>query len=166
METQTPESIEKIESIHVEKRAVSGQPAQSLPSGGSAKSGRQSASKRKGPRPRRIPQRTCIACQQERPKRELIRIVRTPDGHVLLDPTSKKSGRGAYLCAKRSCWELALKKGKIEHALGVTISPEDRAALDEYVATLPPAPPEATGRGKVTHARSPKGTTSAPEVAQ
>jgi predicted RNA-binding protein YlxR (DUF448 family) len=95
-----------------------------------------------GPKPRHIPLRTCIACGESRPKRELIRIVRTPDGHVVLDPTGKQSGRGAYLCAKRSCWEPALRKGKLEHEFGVT--PEDRAELEAYVETLPveeaPAP--------------------------
>jgi uncharacterized protein len=108
-----------------------------------------------GPKPRHIPLRTCIACGDSRPKRELIRIVRTPDGHVVLDPTGKKSGRGAYLCAKRSCWEPALRKGKLEREFGVTLSPEDRAELEAYVETLPveeaPAPanpkrkPRATG---------------------
>lgn len=88
-------------------------------------------------KPRHVPERTCIACKQVRPKRELIRVVRTPDGHVLLDPTGKKSGRGAYICARRSCWELALKKGRLEHEFGLTLSPEDRAALDDYVSTLP-----------------------------
>lgn len=88
-------------------------------------------------KPRRVPQRTCVACKQVRPKRELIRIVRTPGGHVELDPTGKKSGRGAYLCAKRSCWEPALRKGKLERELEVTLLPEDRAALEAYIETLP-----------------------------
>jgi predicted RNA-binding protein YlxR (DUF448 family) len=105
-----------------------------------------------GPKPRHIPQRTCIACAESRPKRELIRIVRTPDGHVALDPTGKKSGRGAYLCAKRSCWEPALRKGTLEHAFGVTLSPEDRAELEAYVETLPveeaPAPPRPTKKAR------------------
>ena len=96
------------------------------------------------PKPRHVPERTCIACRQARPKRELIRIVRTPDGHVEMDPTGKKSGRGAYLCAKRSCWEPALRKGKLEHEFEVTLTPEDRAALEAYIETLPveatPAP--------------------------
>lgn len=89
------------------------------------------------PRQRHTPMRTCIICRQVRPKRELIRVVRTPDGHIQLDPTGKKSGRGAYLCARRSCWEPALRKGKLEHEFEVPLSPEDRAALDEYVASLP-----------------------------
>ncbi|HEX6796212.1 MAG TPA: YlxR family protein [Ktedonobacterales bacterium] len=92
---------------------------------------------RKAPKQRHIPQRTCIACREVRPKRELIRVVRTPAGHVELDATGKKSGRGAYICAKRSCWEPALRKGRIEHELETTLLPEDRAALEAYVATLP-----------------------------
>lgn len=102
---------------------------------------------------RRVPERTCIVCKQVRPKRELIRIVRTPEGHVELDPTGKKSGRGAYLCARRSCWEPALRKGRLEHEFEVTLLPEDRAALEAYIETLPqetakPATPAAGGRAK------------------
>lgn len=89
------------------------------------------------PRQKHIPQRTCIACKQVRPKRELIRVVRTPEGHIELDPTSKKSGRGAYVCARRSCWDIALKKGKLEREFEAELSAEDRAALDAYYASLP-----------------------------
>ncbi len=89
------------------------------------------------PRQKHVPQRTCIACREVRPKRELIRVVRTPDGHVQLDPTSKKSGRGAYVCARRSCWDIALKKGKLEREFETTLSAEDRAALEAYYASLP-----------------------------
>jgi uncharacterized protein len=100
--------------------------------------------KRKGQpaRPHHVPQRTCIICREMKPKRELIRVVRTPEGRVLLDPTGKKSGRGAYLCARRSCWEPAIQKGKLERAFELTLSPEDREALEAYIATLPvePAP--------------------------
>jgi predicted RNA-binding protein YlxR (DUF448 family) len=72
-----------------------------------------------------------------KPKRELLRIVRTPQGHVEMDPTGKKSGRGAYLCATRSCWTTALKKKRLEQELETTISEEDRAALEAYITTLP-----------------------------
>src|SRR5262249_34803256 len=93
--------------------------------------------RRQQPKPRHVPERTCIACRQARPKRELIRIVRTPQGHVEMDPTGKKSGRGAYLCAKRSCWEPALRKGRLEREFELTLLPEDRAALEAYIQTLP-----------------------------
>jgi uncharacterized protein len=91
-----------------------------------------------------IPLRTCISCRETKSKRELLRVVRTPDGHVSIDATGKKSGRGAYLCARRSCWENAIKKHRLEQEFEVTLSEEDRAGLDAYIATLPkeePAPP-------------------------
>ncbi|HEV2579986.1 MAG TPA: YlxR family protein [Ktedonobacteraceae bacterium] len=95
------------------------------------------AIKQQGKRPKHIPMRTCVVCKQTRPKRELLRVVRTPDGHVLLDAGGKKSGRGAYLCARLSCWETALKKKRLEQEFEVGISEEDRAGLDAFVATLP-----------------------------
>ncbi|HLZ57437.1 MAG TPA: YlxR family protein [Ktedonosporobacter sp.] len=100
------------------------------------------------PRPKHQPLRTCISCRETKSKRELLRVVRTPDGHVLIDATGKKSGRGAYLCARFSCWENALKKKRLEQEFEVTISDEDRAGLDAFMATLPrdePALPAAQG---------------------
>ena len=89
-------------------------------------------------RARHVPQRTCIVCRQVRPKRELIRVARTPDGHILLDPTGKKSGRGAYLCARRSCWEPALHQGRLEREFEIAIPAEDQPALEAYLDSLPP----------------------------
>jgi|SRR6266700_3453936 predicted RNA-binding protein YlxR (DUF448 family) len=89
-------------------------------------------------RPKHIPLRTCVSCRETKSKRELLRVVRTPDGHVLIDATGKKSGRGAYLCARLTCWKNALKSKRLEHELEVTISDEDRANLEAYIATLPP----------------------------
>ncbi|HEX8729094.1 MAG TPA: YlxR family protein [Ktedonobacterales bacterium] len=109
------------------------------------------------PRQKHIPQRTCIACKQVRPKRELIRVVRTPDGHIALDPTSKKSGRGAYVCARRSCWDIALKKGKLEREFETTLSADDRAALEAYYASLPPEQPGA-GEGSRPERSRPEGS--------
>ena len=88
-------------------------------------------------RQKHIPLRTCVACRETKAKRELLRVVRTPDGHVVLDATGKKSGRGAYLCAKLSCWETAIKKKRLEQEFEMTISEEDRAGLDAFIATLP-----------------------------
>jgi hypothetical protein len=112
---------------------------------------------RKPQRPRHIPQRTCAACKQARPKRELLRIVRAPDGHVKLDPSGKHAGRGTYLCARRSCWDLALKKARLEHEFSVTLDPDDRAALQAYADTLPPeaAAPAAGGRKQRSPATEP-----------
>ena|SRR3989442_15400816 len=84
-----------------------------------------------------IPLRTCISCHANKPKRELLRVVRTPDGHVVIDATGKKSGRGAYLCARLSCWENAMKKKRIEQEFELPLSEEDRAGLETFIATLP-----------------------------
>jgi predicted RNA-binding protein YlxR (DUF448 family) len=84
---------------------------------------------------RHIPQRTCVGCRQVLPKRSLIRIVRTPEG-VLIDPTGKLAGRGAYLHDRHSCWERALK-GPLANALRVDLSEEDRERLSEFTASLP-----------------------------
>jgi uncharacterized protein len=85
--------------------------------------------------------RTCIACRETKPKRELLRVVRTLEGHILVDPTGKKSGRGAYICARLSCWEAAMKKkgdrSLLEREFEVTLSDEDRAGLEAFIATLP-----------------------------
>ena len=110
-------------------------------------------------RVKHIPVRTCVSCRTSKPKRELLRVVRTPDGHVQLDATGKKAGRGAYLCAKLSCWENALKRKRLESEFETTISAEDRAALDAFITTLPaeeaPSPPAV--QGKLTSARKKAG---------
>ena len=63
--------------------------------------------------------------------------MRTPEGHVEVDPTGKKAGRGAYLCSQTSCWELALKKDRLSVALKVKVSPEDAGQLRAFAATFP-----------------------------
>ncbi len=86
-------------------------------------------------RVKHVPQRTCIGCRSVLSKRDLIRIVRTPQG-ILVDPTGRADGRGAYLHNLRSCWEQAVK-GPINHALKVELTPEDKIRLAEFMATLP-----------------------------
>lgn len=61
-----------------------------------------------------------------------MRVVRLVDGTVEVDPTGKKSGRGAYLCWSRTCWDTALRKKSLERALKTTIAIEDRARLESY----------------------------------
>ena len=87
-----------------------------------------------------IPQRTCIACRTVRGKRELVRVVRTTENRIEIDPTGKKSGRGAYLCRTRECWETALNTRRLEQALKLetAINAQDLARLREFAATLPP----------------------------
>ncbi len=88
-----------------------------------------------------VPQRTCIGCREVEAKRDLVRIVRTPDGHVIADPTGKKAGRGAYLHKERECWDAVLgARGRLEHALNMEkpLSAEDRLALEQVGAACPP----------------------------
>ena len=85
---------------------------------------------------RHVPERTCIACRVLQPKRAMVRIVRTGSGGVLVDPTGKAAGRGAYLCQQAACWELALRKQALARALKTTISAADEAALRVYEARL------------------------------
>jgi uncharacterized protein len=85
-------------------------------------------------RVKHIPQRTCIGCRETLPKRELMRIVRTPEG-VRYDPTGKTDGRGAYLHNKRSCWEQALK-GSLAHALKTELSQADKDHLNQILNGL------------------------------
>ena len=82
-----------------------------------------------------IPQRTCVGCRTVLSKRTLTRLVRTPEG-VLVDPTGKRNGRGAYLHTQRSCWERALK-GPLAQALKTDLTDADRAYLEDFVQTLP-----------------------------
>ena len=56
----------------------------------------------------------------------------------MVDPTARKAGRGAYLCKKVSCWDMAIRKDKLGYALKSKISPDDRRAIEEFVKTLPP----------------------------
>ena len=85
-------------------------------------------------RPRPIPQRTCVACRETANKRGLVRIVRTPEGRVQVDLTGKANGRGAYLHESHECWQAALKKDRLAHALKATIAADDRTALDAHAA--------------------------------
>ena len=83
-----------------------------------------------------IPQRTCIACRSTNVKRELVRLVNVPGVEVEVDPTGKKSGRGAYLCPSRVCWDNALKTGRLAQALRTDISPDNKARLLQYALSF------------------------------
>jgi len=88
-------------------------------------------------RRKHIPRRTCVACHATRPKRELVRVVRTPGGAVLVDETGKQNGRGAYICRQRTCWDRALERGLLDRALKITLSRETISELREYAGKLP-----------------------------
>ena len=81
---------------------------------------------------RHIPQRTCVACGKVEAKRQLIRLVRISGGGVEVDSSGKRAGRGAYLCPAPECWEVGLKKGRLEHVLRTTLTPDNREQLISY----------------------------------
>ncbi|MEN6531441.1 MAG: YlxR family protein [Anaerolineaceae bacterium] len=82
-----------------------------------------------------VPQRTCVGCRQVLSKRQLIRIVHSSEG-VVIDPSGKLPGRGAYLHDQKSCWVKALK-GSLANALRTNIQEQDLAALRTFMETLP-----------------------------
>ena len=79
-----------------------------------------------------IPLRTCIACREVKDKRLLIRLVHKSDGSVEPDISAREEGRGAYICPQKSCWDIALRKNYLEHALRIKLSPDNRNVLSEY----------------------------------
>jgi uncharacterized protein len=75
-------------------------------------------------RQKKVPLRKCVGCQEQSPKRELIRVVHTPEGTVELDLTGKRNGRGAYLCKKLECLKVARKRKSLERAVKASIPDE------------------------------------------
>ncbi len=88
-------------------------------------------------KPRKVPLRSCMGCMEQKPKKELIRIVRSPEGEISLDTAGKKPGRGAYICPNPECF-LKVKKGhKLERAFGQSVPPEVYENLEtELTAAL------------------------------
>ena len=70
---------------------------------------------------KKIPMRKCLGCNEMKPKKELIRAVKSPDGEISLDLTGKKSGRGAYICKSEECFKKARKAKRLERALDTAI---------------------------------------------
>ena len=80
---------------------------------------------------KKIPQRQCMGCRERRPKREMIRVVRTPEGTVNLDFGGKMNGRGAYLCPNTECLKKAIRSKALERSLEVPIPEEIYARLEQ-----------------------------------
>lgn len=76
------------------------------------------------PKPKKIPMRQCLGCNEHKPKGELLRVVRSPEGEVSLDFTGKKSGRGAYICRDVACLKKVRKSRRLERNLECSISEE------------------------------------------
>jgi predicted RNA-binding protein YlxR (DUF448 family) len=93
------------------------------------------AKKQNNPLPqKKIPMRQCLGCNEHKPKGELIRILRTPEGAIILDTTGKKSGRGAYICKNPACLKKLRKNRRAESNLGVSIPEEVWDQLETALA--------------------------------
>ena len=88
---------------------------------------------------KKIPQRMCLGCQESRPKRELIRIVRSPEGEFSVDTTGKKPGRGAYICPKMECFNAARKSKGLERSFKSPIDKSVYELLEQQLKELPEA---------------------------
>lgn len=84
---------------------------------------------------RKIPMRQCRGCNEHKPKSELLRVVRSPEGEISLDFTGKKNGRGAYVCRKVACLKKARKANRLERELGVEIPEEVYESLERELET-------------------------------
>jgi len=90
-------------------------------------------SKKRQPRIKHVPQRTCVICREKKDKRQLTRIVRTEDAGVVVDPTGKRNGRGAYLCEQLACWDKALSGSRLlGQALAADVSEAELAEIAAF----------------------------------
>ncbi len=80
---------------------------------------------------KKIPMRQCLGCREMKPKRELIRVVRSPEGNISLDFKGKASGRGAYVCPEAQCLKKAIKAKALERAFSTQIPAEIYQALEK-----------------------------------
>ena len=95
----------------------------------------------KNQRQKHVPMRTCIGTRTQHPKREMIRLVKTEDGHIVVDPTGKRSGsRGAYLSKSLTAAEAAIKHKRLEHEFEQPLLKEDEEALLAYFGQFGSAP--------------------------
>ena len=89
-------------------------------------------------KPKKIPMRMCVGCREMKPKKELIRVVRSPEGVVSMDPVGKKPGRGAYVCRSEACLKRAIKQKQLERQLETSLTPEVADARAKALVDLPP----------------------------
>ena len=83
---------------------------------------------------KKIPERQCLGCNEHKPKKELLRVVRTPESEILLDFTGKKNGRGAYICQSVSCLKKARRSGRIDRSLNVSVPEEVYANMERELS--------------------------------
>lgn len=85
---------------------------------------------------KKIPQRQCIGCGEMKNKKELIRVIKTPEENIIIDATGKKNGRGAYICKSSECLRKAVKSRGLERSLKVNIPLEVYEELEKELSGL------------------------------
>ena len=87
--------------------------------------------------PKKLPMRQCVGCREMRPKKELIRVVKSPEGAISLDFRGKLPGRGAYVCPNPACLAKAKKSKALERAFSAPLPEEVYQALEEQMKEVP-----------------------------
>ena len=85
---------------------------------------------------KKIPMRQCVGCGEMKAKKELVRVIRTPEGEVILDATGRKNGRGAYVCPNMECLNTAIKRKGLERSLKIAIPQEVYEVLKEEMSRI------------------------------
>ena len=78
---------------------------------------------------KKVPMRMCVGCREMKPKRELLRVVRSPEGEISIDVTGRKPGRGAYVCRSAECLRTAIKQKQLERAFACALDEGVRESL-------------------------------------
>ena len=85
---------------------------------------------------KKVPLRKCIGCNEMKNKKEMMRVLKTPEGEIVLDVTGRKNGRGAYLCRSRECFQKAVKSRGLERSLKAQIPAEVYEALEKEMEAI------------------------------
>ncbi len=85
---------------------------------------------------KKVPMRMCVGCREMKPKKELLRVVKSPEGEISIDPTGRKAGRGAYVCRSAECMKKALKQKQLERAFECALGEETRSSLIRELESL------------------------------
>ena len=85
---------------------------------------------------KKVPLRKCTGCQQMKSKKEMLRILRTPEGSIVLDTTGRKNGRGAYVCYSADCFEKAVKNKGLERSLKCKVPEETYESLKKELEVI------------------------------
>ena len=85
---------------------------------------------------RKVPMRQCVGCQEMKSKKEMLRVIKTPEDKIILDATGRKNGRGAYLCFSKECLLKARKNRGLERSLKTSIPPEVYDSLERELDEL------------------------------